>query len=82
MQRLKAHHHILLSSAETRRAFNSGFDSVNLHRSTWARSSPTAAGADSHVEASPNVGSFTSHTSTLVPVFLIRTDTVLLVPWM
>jgi hypothetical protein len=34
MQRLKAVHHILISSAETRRAFNSGFDRVNLHRPT------------------------------------------------
>ena len=27
-------HHILVSSAETRRAFNTGFDTVNLHRPT------------------------------------------------
>jgi hypothetical protein len=31
---LKAVHHILVSSAETRRAFNSGFDRVYLHRPT------------------------------------------------
>jgi hypothetical protein len=31
---LKAVHHILVSSAETRRAFNSSFDTVNLHRPT------------------------------------------------
>jgi hypothetical protein len=31
---MKAVHHILVSSAETRRAFNTGFDTVNLHRPT------------------------------------------------
>jgi hypothetical protein len=31
---LKAVHHISVSSAATRRAFNSGFDAVNLHRPT------------------------------------------------
>jgi hypothetical protein len=29
---LKAVHHIVVSSAETRRTFNSGFDTGNLHR--------------------------------------------------
>jgi hypothetical protein len=31
---LKAVHLLLVSSAETRRAFNSSFDTVNLHRPT------------------------------------------------
>jgi hypothetical protein len=34
---LKAVHQILVSSAETRRGFNSGFDTVNLHRPTGVR---------------------------------------------
>jgi hypothetical protein len=33
---LKALHHILVSSAETRRAFNSGFDTDSQHRPTEA----------------------------------------------
>jgi hypothetical protein len=33
---LKAVHHILVSSAETKGAFHTGFDTVNLHRPTWA----------------------------------------------
>jgi hypothetical protein len=31
---LKAVRHFLVSIAETRRSFNSGFDTVNLHRPT------------------------------------------------
>jgi hypothetical protein len=39
---LKAVHHILVSSAETWRAFNSGFDTVNLHRPAAAAAAAAA----------------------------------------
>jgi len=39
---LKAVHHILASSAETIGAFNTGFDTVNLHRPTAAAVDPYA----------------------------------------
>jgi hypothetical protein len=45
---LKAVHHNLVSSAETRRAFNSGFDAVNLHRPT--------VGEDVHDDDGAGVG--------------------------
>ena len=38
-QSLKAVHHIVASSTETRGAFDTGFDSVNLHHSTTAAAS-------------------------------------------
>jgi hypothetical protein len=42
---LKAVHHILVPSAATRRAFNTGFDTVNLHRLTTESQARTHATA-------------------------------------
>jgi len=39
---LKAVHHILASSAETIGAFNTGLDTVNLHRPTVAMATPVS----------------------------------------
>jgi hypothetical protein len=41
---LKALHHILVSSAETRRAFNSGLDTVNLRHPTIGLHHPEEVG--------------------------------------
>ena len=41
MQILKAVHHILVSSADTIGAFNTDFDTVNLHRPTLTIAEPT-----------------------------------------
>jgi hypothetical protein len=41
---LKAVYHILVSSAETIGAFNSGFDTVNLHRPTGVNQHEVAEG--------------------------------------
>jgi hypothetical protein len=40
---LKAVYRVVLSSVETMRAFNSGFDTVNLHRPTFAAAASPAA---------------------------------------
>jgi len=37
---LKAFHHIIVSSAETTGTFNTGFDTVNLHRPTMQSLQP------------------------------------------